>query len=35
MSGHYNALAEESERALTVLGARLAASAPYRGDPGG
>jgi two-component system chemotaxis response regulator CheB len=35
MSGHYNALAEESERALTVLGARLAASAPDRGDPGG
>nr|WP_156767079.1 chemotaxis protein CheB [Mycobacterium sp. E796] len=31
---HYNTLAEESERALTVLGGRLAANAPDRGDPG-
>ncbi|OBI22299.1 protein-glutamate methylesterase [Mycobacterium sp. E2327] len=32
---HYTTLAEESERALTVLGERLAANAPDRGDPGG
>ncbi|WP_068183535.1 chemotaxis protein CheB [Mycobacterium sp. UM_CSW] len=31
----YHTLAEESERALTVLGDRLAATAPDPGDPGG
>ncbi|OBI85053.1 chemotaxis protein CheB [Mycobacterium sp. 1245805.9] len=35
VSRHYNSLAEESEHALTVLGSRLAASAPERGDSGG
>lgn len=31
----YSALAEESERALKVLGDRLTANGPNRGDPGG
>ena len=35
LSRHYGRLAEESERALTVLGERLAANAPDRGDAGG
>src|SRR5262249_22711735 len=35
VSGHYRTLAEESERALSVLGDRLASHAPHRGDPGG
>ena len=35
LSRHYHTLAEESEQALSVLGERLAANAPRRGDPGG
>ncbi|OBG29638.1 chemotaxis protein CheB [Mycobacterium sp. 852002-51057_SCH5723018] len=35
LSRHYSALAEESERALTVLSDRLTASGPRSGDPGG
>ncbi len=35
LSRHYTHLAEESERALTVLSDRLAANAPQRGDSGG
>jgi two-component system, chemotaxis family, protein-glutamate methylesterase/glutaminase len=35
ISRHYNMLAEESERALSVLGSRLAGSAPDRGGPDG
>ncbi|HTY30249.1 chemotaxis protein CheB [Mycobacterium sp.] len=35
VSQHYNSLAKESERALTVIGERLAANAPHRSDAGG
>jgi two-component system, chemotaxis family, protein-glutamate methylesterase/glutaminase len=35
ISRHYNTLAEESERALSVLGSRLAGSAPDRGGTDG
>ncbi|OBH00418.1 MULTISPECIES: chemotaxis protein CheB [unclassified Mycobacterium] len=35
LSRHYNMLAEESERALSVLSDRLAANAPDGGDAGG
>ncbi|ORW91555.1 protein-glutamate methylesterase [Mycobacterium sp. IEC1808] len=35
LSRHYSTVAEESERALAVLGDRLAATAPDPGDPGG
>lgn len=35
VSRRYNTLADESERALTVLGDRLAANAPQRGEASG